>query len=152
MLPFHTILHPTDLSEHSGPAFRLASGLARDHGARLILLHVSPTTPFRSEAPPASRDALLEKLDELAALAPQVPVEVRLKEGDAVAEILAAAQETDASLIVMGTHGRTGLARLLLGSVAEQIVRLASCPVLTVRAPTPAALPEGKPATEPALA
>jgi nucleotide-binding universal stress UspA family protein len=58
-----------------------------------------------------------------------------LAEGDPAAEIIRAAQETGAELIVMGTHGRTGLQRLLMGSVAEQVLRKASCPVLTVKAP-----------------
>jgi hypothetical protein len=61
--------------------------------------------------------------------------ERRLEEGDAVTEILRVAEEAPADLIVLGTHGRTGLARLLMGSVAEQVVRRAPCPVLTVKAP-----------------
>jgi len=60
-------------------------------------------------------------------------------EGDVATEILRLAQETGSDLIVMGTHGRTGLARLLMGSVAEQVVRKAPCPVLTVKTPFPAA-------------
>jgi len=70
-----------------------------------------------------------------------VRAERRLAEGDAVEETLRVAQEANADLIVMGTHGWTGLGRLLMGSVAEQVVRRASCPVLTVKAPFPDAAP-----------
>jgi nucleotide-binding universal stress UspA family protein len=66
---------------------------------------------------------------------PAVPVEHRLAEGDSAEEILRLAQESGCDLIVLGTHGRTGLPRLLMGSVAEQVVRKAPCPVLTVKAP-----------------
>jgi nucleotide-binding universal stress UspA family protein len=64
-----------------------------------------------------------------------VAVEQRLAEGDPAAEILHLATDTGCDMIVLGTHGRTGLDRLLMGSVAEQIVRKAPCPVLTVKAP-----------------
>jgi nucleotide-binding universal stress UspA family protein len=64
-----------------------------------------------------------------------VNVEHQLKAGDAVAEILSMARHLPCDLIVLGTHGRTGLDRLLMGSVAEQIVRKAPCPVLTVKTP-----------------
>jgi nucleotide-binding universal stress UspA family protein len=68
---------------------------------------------------------------------PALHVEYRLEEGFAATEILRLAEEAKADLIVMGTHGRTGLSRLVLGSVAEQVVRKARCPVLTVKAPFP---------------
>jgi nucleotide-binding universal stress UspA family protein len=66
---------------------------------------------------------------------PGVRVEPLVREGDPVNAILGVAKETQSDLIVMGTHGRTGLARLLMGSVAEQVMRKALCPVLTVRTP-----------------
>src|SRR5205807_909314 len=68
---------------------------------------------------------------------PGMRVEHRLEEGDAAAEIVRVAQEIHCDLIVMGTHGRTGIGRLLLGSVAEQVLRRAPCAVLTVKAPFP---------------
>jgi len=68
-----------------------------------------------------------------------IRVERRLVEGDAVPSILREAEEQGADLIVMGMHGRTGLNRLLMGSTAEHVVRRASCPVLTVKTPVPAA-------------
>jgi nucleotide-binding universal stress UspA family protein len=66
-------------------------------------------------------------------------VEHWIFQGDPATEILAAAEKIKCDLIVMGTHGRTGLGRLLMGSVAEQVVRKAPCPVLTVKTPLPAA-------------
>ena len=67
----------------------------------------------------------------------KVPIEHRLEEGDPVTVILRVARESKCELIVMGTHGRSGLAHLLMGSVAEQIVRKATCAVLVVKAPFP---------------
>jgi nucleotide-binding universal stress UspA family protein len=159
MLPIHTILHPTDFSEYSAHAFRLASALARDYGARLIALHVLvPPAVVYGEGmvvPDAEqqRDEVRAQLEKLQALGGQVRVVPRLVEGAPVAEILRVAQETGADLILMGTHGRTGLRRLLMGSVAEQVVRQAACPVLTVKMPFPEAVPEqDKPVVQPAQA
>lgn len=148
MLPLGTILHPTDFSESSEFAFRVACALARDYGARLVLLHVLPPPmvvyaggPVPAETWPSSQEAK-EKLRQLEGQAQRVRVESQVMEGDPVDMILRAAEETSSSLIVMGTHGRTGLGRLLLGSVAELVIRKAPCPVLSakpvpVREPTP---------------
>jgi nucleotide-binding universal stress UspA family protein len=148
MLPVRTIVHATDFSECSEAAFRLACSVARDYGARLLVLHVlRPPTATAYEAgavllePEGYRDELWEKLHRLQPRQPGVPVNHRLSEGDPAAEVLALARETGCDLIVVGTHGRTGLGRLLLGSVAEQVVRKAPCPVLTVKAPPPQAEP-----------
>jgi nucleotide-binding universal stress UspA family protein len=144
MLPLRTILHPTDFSEHSGYAFQLACALAWDHGARLVVLHVQPPVichalvPISSE-PPAVWRALEEQLSKLRPPDPDVCVEHHLTEGDPAAEIVHLAQETHCDLIVMGTQGRTGMDRLLMGSVAEAVLRKAPCPVLTVRGPLPEA-------------
>jgi nucleotide-binding universal stress UspA family protein len=146
MLSFKTILHPTDFSERSECAFRLACSLARDHGGRVIVLHVHPPPTSHGETGARRRstpyhDMLREQLHRLQPPDPRVPVEHRLAEGEADAEILRTAREDGCDLIVMGTHGRTGLRRALMGSVAEQVVRLASCPVLTVNTPFPQAAP-----------
>lgn len=143
MLSFHTILHPTDFSEPSEHALSLAAALARDHGARLVLLHVvPPPAVLGGDAlvlpPPDTHDEEKRRLDRLAVPA-GLPAERRLAEGDPAVEILRLAKECNADLIVLGTHGRTGLRRLLMGSVAEQIVRWSDCPVLTVKTPPPAA-------------
>jgi nucleotide-binding universal stress UspA family protein len=139
MLPIRTILHPTDFSTSSDYAFRLACSLARDYGSRLIVLHVAtpPVVAFGEGVLPVQpegyRDELREWLHRLAAQGPTARVEHHLVEGDAAAEIIHLAGETKCDLIVMGTHGRTGLGRLLMGSVAEQVIRKAPCPVLTVK-------------------
>jgi universal stress protein A len=148
MLAVHSIIHPTDFSERSQYAFWLACALARDYGARLTVLHVAavPTVVYGEGVVPPDpeelRAAVQEQLDRLQVPHADVRAERRLEQGDTVEEILRVAQEARADLIVMGTHGRTGLGRLLMGSVAEQIVRKAACPVLTVKAPFPATAPE----------
>jgi nucleotide-binding universal stress UspA family protein len=142
MNAIRTILHPTDFSERSDVAFRLACSLARDYGARLIVLHVAePPMPGAGEGPlMVPRVVELEPLRERLRQyrppeAPDLHVEDRLVEGFAATEILSVANEIKCDLIVMGTHGRTGVGRMLMGSVAEQIVRKASCPVMTVKTP-----------------
>jgi nucleotide-binding universal stress UspA family protein len=144
MLPLGTILHPTDFSEHSEFAFRVASALARDYNARLILLHVLPPPmvlyaggPVPAEMWP-SVEEIKEKLHKMEGRTHHVRVESEVMEGDPVDMILRAAEESHSDVIVMGTHGRTALARLLLGSVAESVMRKAPCPVLTAK-PVPAA-------------
>jgi nucleotide-binding universal stress UspA family protein len=144
MLPIRTIVHPTDFSESSDAAFRLACSAARDYGARLLVLHVvrpPPAVAFEAGSmlvePEGYRDELWERLSRLQPRHANVRLEHRLAEGDPAGEILDLARESGCDLIVMGTHGRTGLGRLLLGSVAEQVVRKAPCPVLTVKAPFP---------------
>jgi nucleotide-binding universal stress UspA family protein len=151
MLPVRTVLHPTDFSDSSDTAFRLACSLARDYGARLVVLHVAPL-PLAVSAEgvlvlPAELDleALGERLHELRPDGPTVRVEYRLLQGDAAAEVLRVAKEIRSDLIVMGTHGRTGLGRLVMGSVAEQVVRKAACPVLTVKTPQGRAAPSERP-------
>jgi nucleotide-binding universal stress UspA family protein len=147
MLPIRTIVHATDLSDSSGAGFRLACSLARDYGARLIVLHVQPlpATFYAMEPgfypPEDQRPEVLNRLHDVRPEDPAVRVEHRLVEGDAADEILRVARETNADLIVLGTHGRKGLGRLLLGSVAEQVVRKAACPVVTVKPTTPAEIP-----------
>jgi nucleotide-binding universal stress UspA family protein len=135
MLPIGTILHPTDFSERANYAFRLACSLARDRAARLIILHIVPVS--LAEEKRSFGEELAEELNRMEMPDPKVRVERLLEEGDPVTEILRLAREMGCDLIVMGTHGRTGLGRLLMGSVAEQVVRGASCPVLTVKAPFP---------------
>ena len=88
--------------------------------------------------PPAlDLEPLREKLRQLRPTDPKVRVEHRLVEGETATEILRLGQEMKCDLIVLGTHGRTGLGRLLMGSVAERVVRKARCPVLTVKTPSP---------------
>jgi nucleotide-binding universal stress UspA family protein len=142
MLLFRTILHPTDFSPAAEEAFQLAASLARDHGARLVVLHVMPATP--TESPDAEeeevwlhKDHLWEEFHRLEATDPrirEVRIDCQFIGGDPAKEILRVAGDIDADLIVMGTHGRTRLSRLLMGSVAEMVSRKAVCPVLTMKA------------------
>jgi nucleotide-binding universal stress UspA family protein len=144
MLALKSILYPTDFSERSECAFRLACSLARDHQARLIVLHVIPppqtvayeAMPMLPDYPPGYREELTKKLHNLKPPA-EVSVDYRLVEGFAASEIVQLATQLDCDLIVMGTHGRSGIGRLLLGSVAEYVLRRAPCPVLTLKAPMP---------------
>ena len=141
MLAIQTILHPTDFSDYSNNAYRLACALARDYGAKLILLHVAqPPMAFAGEGvliqpPEFDTEPLREQLQQMQPADAGIKVQHRLIQGDTVPEVLSVAEEAKCDLIVLGTHGRTGLGRLLMGSVAEQIVRQATCPVLTVKTP-----------------
>lgn len=141
MLKLKTILHPTDFSPQADAAMQLACSLARDHGAKLVIMHVAtPPAVFTGEAmavplPPVDLKPLGERLSKLGPTDKSVTVEHRLAEGDPVAEILALAKDMPCDVIVMGTHGRTGLGRLLMGSIAEEVVRRAPCAVITVKAP-----------------
>jgi nucleotide-binding universal stress UspA family protein len=141
MLAIKTILHPTDFSTGSELAFRLACALAQDYGAPLVVAHVVevPVTVYGEGVlmlPPQVNDgALRDKLNEIKPRQVNVCVDHYLAHGDPASEILRLAQDAKADVIVMGTHGRTGLPRLLMGSVAEQVVRKAPCPVVTVKSP-----------------
>jgi nucleotide-binding universal stress UspA family protein len=148
MEPIRLILHPTDLSAEARPAFRMACSLARDHGARLVILHVVPPPyPLVGEMvaiPPLAedeeervrmRERLYDEMHTTLPMDPELDMEYRVEEGETVAAILEAARSLDANMIVLGTHGRTGLRRLLMGSVAELVVRRAPCAVLTVKGP-----------------
>jgi nucleotide-binding universal stress UspA family protein len=137
MLPIRTILHPTDLSPNSQAAFGLACALARDYGARLLLLHViEPPVVVYGEGvfqhPVGYEDRAAAELNKLPV--PQgLTVERKLVEGEAASEIVSVAEASGADLICIGSHGRRGLSRLLMGSIAEQVMRKAPCPVMTVK-------------------
>ena len=156
MLSFRNILAAVDFSPSSIYALQVARELARSCAARLLLLHVqepiacadpmlrdaSPMDMFRLaaldavpaalEAVPCSDTRLVALQRELAEDA-SVRVEMRMGSGSAAAQIIDVAFDEGTDLIVMGTHGRTGLGRWLMGSVAETVVRHARCPVLTLR-------------------
>ncbi len=140
MLPIRTILYPTDFSPHSDLACQFAGALARDYGARLIVAHVfhEPVVAYGAGLTASDRDAAEIELKSWASLLASqfglVAVEHRLAVGNPAAEILRLAEEVKSDLIVLGTHGRTGLGRLVLGSVAERVLRGAACPVVTARA------------------
>jgi nucleotide-binding universal stress UspA family protein len=132
------ILFPTDFSEASEGAWQMAQDLAAQTGAMLLIVHVcSPPAYTGSEmyyiAAPHDEAGLRQRLQSLLPSDPAVRHSHCLLSGDPAGEILRLAEEEQVDLIVMGTHGRTGLLRLLHGSVAEAVVRRASCPVITVK-------------------
>ena len=138
------IVCPTDFSPAAGHALECAAEMARAFHAELLLLHVIPAMnyPLRSlgmawplpnlhEELRAHAAAEIEKVKK--GIGPGVTVRTELRDGDAHAQVLACAKANNSDLIVMGTQGHTGLKHALLGSTAERVVRLAECPVLTVR-------------------
>jgi len=148
MLAIRTILHATDFSPSSRAAFAVACSLARDYAAHLLVFHAYPAPladlggyqlvpPVPEESTRHEAEERLYRMDSPFA---EVSIEHLLSEGDAAAEILRLAEEIPCDLIVMGTHGRSGVGRLLMGSVAEAVLRKAPCPVLTVRNPVPEAI------------
>lgn len=136
MTGFTHVLHPTDFSEPSQAACEKAVDLARQCGAKLTVLHVY-ANPLMAEGfayVPDPRPELEEKLSHVANEELPIAVERELRVGVPAQEIVEFAREHNCDLIVMGTHGRTGLSHLLMGSVAENVVRRAPCPVMVVRA------------------
>ena len=150
MLPIRTIVFPTDFSECADQAFPLACSLARDHGADLVVLYVNPPPISHGEVvarrqPNGYHEELWKRLRAYEAKDLKAGVRHILEEGDAADEILRVASDNKADLIVMGTHGRSALQRLVLGSVAVKVVRQAPCPVVTVRGRLAAPLPGESP-------
>lgn len=135
------IVFPTDFSHCGDAALSFATALARDTGARLLIVHVEepPAAYGGGELyyglPEPAEDELRRMLLEVVPTDPAVPYEHRLVTGDPATAIVNLAEMEGADLIVMGTHGRSGLSRLLMGSVAEVVVRKAKCPVLTYKQP-----------------
>ena len=140
------ILHPSDFSTASRAAFARAVATAKSERAELLLVHVlAPVLPPTGDGfVPANVYDDIERsiqadaqkqLDKLVAKAKAAKVRVRtlLLDGTPADRIVRAARSYHADVIVIGTHGRTGLARIFLGSVAERVVGTAPCPVLTVR-------------------
>src|SRR5262249_46449390 len=124
-----TLVFPTDFSECSRHAGEQAAAIARHFGARLHVLHVDPpvTAPTLPSRVTTAAAELGAGLDVTTATTSGVPAHA----------ICAYAQKVGADLIVMGTHGRTGVSRAVLGSVAEATVRHARCPVMTIPSPAP---------------
>jgi nucleotide-binding universal stress UspA family protein len=154
MVPFKTILFATDFSEASKMAFGVASALARDYKARMIVVHViEPAHMGFSEfaayvGPEEDKGQAMALLQAIKPPSPMVTIEYRLLEGDPATVLVETAQETEADLMVMGTHGRSGLTRLVMGSVAEDVLRRAPCPVMTVREPIAEKIPAAAETTE----
>jgi nucleotide-binding universal stress UspA family protein len=137
MQTLKTILHATDFSDLAANAFHAAFALARAHGARLILLYVDqPQEAIQGEfglSPPEPEESEADILDRMSELLPEgspVQVERLVEHGMAAETIVQVAKEKHCDLIVLGTHGRKGLARLIYGNVADNVTRAAPCPVL----------------------
>jgi nucleotide-binding universal stress UspA family protein len=134
------ILVATDYSACGNAALKWSAALAREARAALMVVHVDERLPlYRSGVAYSgiTEPGLPNLVKELLAVKPDdcVPCEHRLLMGDPAAEILQLALEENVDLIVLGTHGRTGARRLLLGSVAESVLRQAVCPVLVCKEP-----------------
>ena len=146
MIHVQKILYPTDFSSYSNQAYFHAISLAEKHGASLTVLFVynpdGTTTPGSQGDEEADCRYWREQLEQIRPVDPGIVVRHVLLQGDPASEIVRFGRDAGVDLIVMGTHGRTGLDRLLLGSVAEKVLRDAACSVLVVK------LPRGIPATE----
>jgi nucleotide-binding universal stress UspA family protein len=137
------ILVPTDFSEVSRQALRYAIPFAREFGATVILLFVAQLSFPGSEFVDVNlakletdmREGAVQQLQQWSqhCVAARLPVQTLVRIGAPVEEIVRAAQELDVDVIIMSTHGHTGLAHALLGSITEKVVRHARCPVLVVR-------------------
>lgn len=148
-MQIRTILLPTDFSECAGHALAYATSLARDAGAKIICVHVVeplvPAVGYTGMTEPLPLADISEQLEDSAERElPKIAgceecsgleVEEAIVHGDAASEIVRVAKERGVDLIVISSHGRTGLGRILFGSTAESVVRHAPCPVLVVKPP-----------------
>ena len=137
---FRRILCPIDFSEHSFAALAVALKVAQQNDARLYLLNVAPVPAGAAGFAPAPMEPYpfldKDRQEQLAKIGHErIPASVRYEtlviSGDPAEQVLNAARGLEADLIVMGTHGRKGISRLMLGSVAERVVRESPTPVLT---------------------
>src|ERR1051325_4635476 len=158
MRSFKNILYATDFSAPAQAALPIACALARDYGACLTLVHVRAAPEVIAgefgvlpSEPGESDESVRARLGRLVPADFKSAVNCVVRDGDAAHEILAEAERQHADVIVLGTHGRSGLRRLLLGSVAEMVLREASCPVLTIRAPAPATTKTSPQEAEPVM-
>jgi nucleotide-binding universal stress UspA family protein len=144
-MQFRHILAPTDFSEYSKQAVASALELAKKFGAKLSILHVVelPAYPVEGYVPPSLSTTFMEDLEreasqELAQMVPEaesagIELARLVTVGSPYRKILDMAEAEQVDLIVMATAGRTGFSRLIMGSIAERVVRTSSCPVLTIR-------------------
>lgn len=151
MIRFKNILVPTDFSESSNKAIEYALSLAREHQSTLYLLHVYEPVIYYSDAPiglpdvveleqniRSSAESSLNHVVDACIRSREaeygtIPLEVILRQGKPYLEILRTVKDRAIDLIIMSTHGRSGLEHILMGSVTEKVVRKAPCPVLTIR-------------------
>jgi nucleotide-binding universal stress UspA family protein len=133
------ILYPTDFSSYSNQAYFHAISLAEKHGAALTVVFVynpeKVATPGSRGDADADRRYWRDQLEQIRPLNKSIAVRHVFLEGDPAGEIVRFAREAASDIIVMGTHGRTGMDRLLMGSVAEKVLRDAGCSVMVVKLP-----------------
>ena len=138
MIRVNKILYPTDFSSYSNQAYFHAVALAEQHGASLLVAFVYTPgfePPGGSGGEQSDRTYWREQLEQIRPLNTRIPIEHVFLEGDPASELVRYANDNLVNLIVMGTHGRTGVERLLMGSVAEKVLREARCSVLVVKMP-----------------
>ena len=149
MIHVRRIVYATDFSSYSNQAYFHAVALAENHGADLLVLFVYVPGSGTPEGPCSDDDARRywrSQLEQIRPLDESIRVQHVLLEGDPATSIVSYAREPGADLIVMGTHGRTGMERLLMGSVAEKVLRDAPCSVLVVKLPKKSAPEHADPA------
>jgi nucleotide-binding universal stress UspA family protein len=134
---FKNILLATDFSAASEKGFSYAVAMARRHGAKIDLVHVIPSESVSFAPAPSAEQQRYEEERQLESLASrselnQIPHEAILRAGSVGSVLSSLIREQEIDLVILATHGRSGLKKLVLGSVAEEVVRRAECPVLTV--------------------
>lgn len=138
------ILFPTDFSQYNDAALKFASTVAAESDATLYIIHVDELRDLTATmgeggyliaAAIEERTEVIEQLEKVRPTVPTVKFERHYLKGSPVIEILDFAEQENIDLIVMASHGRTGLSRLLMGSIAEGVMRKAQCPVLVVKQP-----------------
>lgn len=139
MIRVQKILYPTDFSPYSNQAYFHSVALAEAHKASLTILYVFIP---KGNGDDADRRHWRNQLEQIRPMNPAIPVHHILLDGDPATEIVRYATDAGMDLIVMGTHGRSGLERLLVGSVTEKVLREAPCSVMAVK------MPRGVPAME----
>ena len=135
MIHITKILYPTDFSSYSNQAYFHAVALAEKHNASLTIMYVYSPASGRPGERGEDQDYWRDQLEQIRPVDSRIPVHHVFLEGDPATEIVRYAIDAGINLIVMGTHGRTGLERLLMGSVAEKVMREAPCSVLVVKLP-----------------
>jgi nucleotide-binding universal stress UspA family protein len=143
MINIKKILYPTDFSPYSNQAYFHAVALAEKHNASLTVMYVyvAGVAPLGGRGT-ADRHYWQDLLEQIRPVDPHIPVHHVLVEGDPAGEIVRYTHDAGIDLVVMGTHGRTGLERLLMGSVAEKVMRDSPCSVLVVKLPKALTVPE----------
>jgi nucleotide-binding universal stress UspA family protein len=146
MRPTQTILVPTDMSPRSEAAFEHAAALADQYGARLLIVHVEEPPlaaygegHFEYAMPSTDQTEVRKEFEQIRPAKPTVRYQHFWLRGNPVEQITGLAKEENVDLIVLSSHGRTGLIRLVMGSVAEGVMRHAECPVLVIKTPAAAA-------------